>query len=206
MKTFLCNKKGVIYVNVIFISLIIFLLLTSILVMLVNNNIIINSNNDSYRAAYIAESILELKTNEIILLCDGFINDYLLDLQNYKIAYIEIIDDNPAIQYNPPDFSNYMHENISLNINQLKESTNNPFEEYKDDHYLKVDIEYDSDEECINIKSMGRYKRARKFINVKLELPIIMESGVDENKLPKISILPIKVIEYYQTFDTITYK
>ena len=63
------DEKGVIYVGVIFISLIIFVLSTSLLNILLNNNMIISSNNDNYRAGYIVESILELKIEEIMKLC-----------------------------------------------------------------------------------------------------------------------------------------
>lgn len=199
MKALLCNKKGTIYVSVIFISLIIFIVLGSLFNILVNNIRIINSNNDNYRAGYIAESILELKIANIMELSHEVINKYLLDLQTYKIEYIEKTKEIPHIPYNPPNFANYIRLGIILDIKTLSETTDNPFEEYKDNHYYKIDIKSDSNEEFINITATGRYNKARKFINVKLELPKIIENGFDEHSLPRIAIYPMNIVEYYQT-------
>lgn len=199
MKALLYNKKGTIYVSVIFISLIIFVLLTSLMYMSVNNNMVVNSNNDNSRAGYIVESILELKIMEIMELSDEVINDYLFDLQTYKIKYIETNNNSPT-PYNPPNFLNYIEQNMIPNIEKLSESENNLFEEYKAAHYFKVDIKCDPNEEFIDITSIGKYNQARKFINVKLELPKIIDNGIDEYKLPRIAIYPMNVVEYYQTF------
>lgn len=209
MKDFVYNKKGVIYVNVIFISLIIFVLSTSLLNILLNNNIIINSNNDNYRAGYIVESILELKLEEIIELCDKATDNYLTDLQAYNMEYTEAdhlqaydmgdteITGN-SILYNPPGFSSYI-ANLASGIEDLSEWENNPFAEYGDRHYYKIDIKCDLSKNCINITSRGEYRQARKFINVELELPKIINDGDNKFSLSGVVISPAKVTRYYQT-------
>ena len=199
MKNFIYNKKGVVYVNVIFILLIVSVLSISLLNILASNNIAINSNNDNYRAGYIIESILELKINEIMELCDQTICNYQADLQtyNYNIEYIKNV--NNDILCSPPDFHDYI-KNLVPDIEGLSKLANNPFEEYKEKHCYEVDIKCDLDKNCINIISRGEYNRARKFINVELELPIIVDNGTDENGLPKVIISPARVVKYYQTF------
>ena len=229
------DEKGVIYVGVIFISLIIFVLSTSLLNILLNNNMIISSNNDNYRAGYIVESILELKIEEIMKLCSQATGNYLadlqtynmgyietvglqtynigyietVDLQTYNIGYIETVDLRPCdmgyteiadsnILCSPSDFCNYMADLIS-DIEDLSGWETNPFEEYKERHYYRVDIECDLKENRIDITSGGEYRRARKFINVELELPRIINEGDDKSDLPGIVISPAKVIRYYQT-------
>lgn len=160
---------------------------------------VINSNNDNYRANYISESILELKIMQIMELSDEIIMEYLLDLQNYKKEYLKDINSNSSTKYDPPKFSIYVEQKIIPNIKNLGGNKSNPFEEYENDHYYKIDIEYDSNEKIINITSIGRYNRARRFIKAKLELPKIIDNGFDEYNLPKVSILPVNIVEYYQT-------
>lgn len=196
MKDFMYNKNGAIYVSVIFISLIIVVLSTSLLNILTSNNMAINSNNDNYRAGYIIESVLELKIEEIMKLCDQAINDYLTDLQTYNMGCVETAEG--YILHNPPSFHDYI-VNLAFDIEGLSGSANNLFEEYKEKHYYKVDIECNLNKNCVNITSRGEYKRARKFINVELELPTITNEGDDEYGLPKIAVSPAKVIRYYQT-------
>ena len=118
------------------------------------------------------------------------------------MEYIENADNN--ILYNPPNFRDYIESSIP-NINKLSELANNPFEGYKERHSYEIDIKCDIDNNCINIKSKGEYRRARKFINVDLGFPIATESGIDEHGLPKITISPVKVIKYYQTLVIIKY-
>ncbi|MGI6426655.1 MAG: hypothetical protein ACOX0L_03480 [Natronincolaceae bacterium] len=209
MKDCMHDEKGVIYVGIIFISLIIFVLSTSLLNILLNNNMIISSNNDNYRAGYIVESILELKIEEIMELCNQATDDYLADLQTYNMEYIETVDlqaydmvytevtDN-NILCGPSDFCNYMADLVS-DIEDLSGWENNPFEEYRERHYYKVDIKCDLSKNCINITSRGEYRQARKFINVDLELPEIINDGDDNSDLPGTVISPVKVIRYYQT-------
>ncbi|QUH20683.1 hypothetical protein [Alkaliphilus sp. B6464] len=199
MRSLLNNQNGIIYVSIIFIALIIFVILTSLVYIMSTNIEVINSNNDSYRANYISESILELKIMQIMELSDRVIIEYLLDLQKYKKEYIKDINNNPSVKYDPPKFSIYVEQKIIPNIKKLGSNENNPFEEYEDDHYYKIDIEYDSGEKVINITSTGIYNRARRFIKAKLELPKIIENGFDEYNLPKVSILPVSIVEYYQT-------
>ncbi len=203
------DEKGVIYVGVIFISLIIFVLSTSLLNILLNNNMIISSNNDNYRAGSIVESILELKIEEIMKLCNQATDNYLADLQAYNMEYIETVGlqtydmgyaqvaDNNVL-CSPPDFCDYIADLIS-DIEDLSGWETNPFEEYKERHYYRVDIECDLKENRIDITSGGEYRRARKFINVELELPRIINEGDDKSDLPGIVISPAKVIRYYQT-------
>jgi len=191
------NQKGIVCVSIIFISLIIFVMLTSMVYAMMNNIETVTSNNDSYRANYISESILELKITEVMELSDEIIMEYLLDLQSYKVEYLKNID--PSIKYDPPNFSIYVAQKIIPNIKKIGGSKNNPFEEYENDHYYKIDIDYDSSEKVVNITSMGRYNRARRFIKVKLELPKVIDNGFDEYNLPKVSILPINIVEYYHT-------
>ena len=183
MKDCLYNKRGSIYVGVVFIFLIVLVLPVSLLNILLSNNMAINSNNDNYRAGYIIESILELKIEEIMELCDRTVNDYLVDLDTYNTEYIEIVDDN--VLYSPPGFSSYV-AGLAFNIKNLSEWGNNPFDEYKEKHYYKVDIECDLSKNCIDIVSMGEYRQARKFINVELELPTIESNGDDGYGLPQI--------------------
>ncbi len=222
MKDFMYDEKGLVYVSVIFISLIIFVLSTSLLNILFNSNMIISSNNDSYRAGYIVESILELKIEEIMKLCSQATGNYLADLQTYNmgyietvglqtynIGYIETVDLRPCdmgyteiadsnILCSPSDFCNYMADLIS-DIEDLSGWETNPFEEYKERHYYKVDIKCDLSKNCINITSRGEYRQARKFINVDLELPRIINDGDGNPDLPGAVISPVKVIRYYQT-------
>jgi hypothetical protein len=209
MKDFMYDEKGLVYVSVIFISLIIFVLSTSLLNILFNSNMIISSNNDSYRAGYIVESILELKIEEIMKLCNQATDNYLADLQAYNMEYIETVGlqtydmgyaqvaDNNVL-CSPPDFCDYIADLIS-DIEDLSGWETNPFEEYKERHYYRVDIECDLKENRIDITSGGEYRRARKFINVELELPRIINEGDDKSDLPGIVISPAKVIRYYQT-------
>lgn len=199
MRSLLNNQNGIIYVSIIFISLTILVILTSLVYIMSTNIEVINSNNDNYRANYISESILELKIMQIMELSDEIIMEYLLDLQNYKKEYLKDININSSTKYDPPKFSIYVQQKIILNIKDLGGNKSNPFEEYENDHYYKIDIEYDSNEKVINITSIGRYNRARRFIKAKLELPKIIDNGFDEYNLPKVSILPVNIVEYYQT-------
>ena len=202
MKPFIQDDRGVIYVSVIFISLIVLMMSTSLLHMLISNNMIINSNNDNYRAGYIIESALELKIGEITELCNKTAENYLTDLQTYNMGYIVSIDGH--IFCNSPVFYNYVIDLVS-DIEALNESVANPFEEYKGEHSYKVDIKYDPNENLIDITAMGEYRQARKFIRVKLELPAITGEDTDEYGLPTMIISPAKVIQYYQTFDKIDF-
>jgi len=196
MKDSINNQKGIICVSIIFISLITFVLLSSLTYALINNIESVNSNNDNYRANYISESILEVKIVEIMKFSDVVINEYLLDLQRYKIEYLKGDQD---IEYDPPKFSNYATHKIIPYIKKIGGSENSSFKEYEKDHYYKIDINYDSIKKVVNITSLGRYKRARKFINANLELPKVIDNGFDEYNLPKVSILPINIVEYYHT-------
>jgi len=151
-------------------------------------------------ARYIAESILELRTAEITELSDEVIREYLVDLRNYKIKYIEEARNDSSVLYNPPNFSNYVQQRIIPNIKRLSGTINTPFEEYKDSHSSKIDIEYNSINKVIDIKAMGNYRRARVFVEVKIEPPKVIDDGFDKYNLPKINILPINIVQYYQTF------
>jgi len=196
MKDSINNQKGIICVSIIFISLITFVLLSSLTYALINNIESVNSNNDNYRANYISESILEVKIVEIMKFSDVVINEYLLDLQRYKIEFLKGDQDT---EYNPPKFSNYATQKIIPYIKKIGGSENSSFKEYEHDHYYKIDVNYDSIKKVVNITSLGRYKRARKFINANLELPKVIDNGFDEYNLPKVSILPINIVEYYHT-------
>ena len=197
MKASICNNRGAVYVGIIFILLTVLLLSTSLLNMSIDSmGMVINSNNDSYRANYIIESILELKIEEIMELFDGAIRNYMADLQTYKVEHSEDID---GFSYGLPDFYSYIR-GLDSDITGLSESAKNHFGEYKEKHYYKVDIKCDWDKKRVNITSRGEYKQARKFINVELELPTVTNEGEDENGLPKIAILPARITRYYQTY------
>lgn len=203
MRIFMNNDRGLIYVSVIFILLIILMLSASLMHMLISNSMAINSNNDNYRAGYIVESVLELKIEEIIELCDLITNNYMSDLQAYDMGYIVGIDGH--ILCCPPIFYNYIANSVS-NIESLSESADNPFEEYEKEHHYKIIIKCDLDKNCIDVTSVGEYRQARKFIKVRLELPAIEEEGIDEYGLSTIAISPAKVIQYYQTFEKIDFQ
>ncbi len=200
MKDLVKSEKGIVYISVILISLIIFVILTS-LVYLINNNIrAVISNNDNYKANYIVESNLDLKIMEITEISDKCINEYLLDLRNYKIKYIEERQKDASLPYDPPRFSTYINDIVIPDVENLSGTIYDPFEEYKDKHSFHADIKYNYSNKVVDITAVGTYRRARVFINVKLELPKAIENGVDEYNLPKINILPVNIIEYYQTF------
>lgn len=203
MRIFMNNDRGLIYVSVIFILLIILMLSASLMHMLISNSMAINSNNDNYRAGYIVESVLELKIEEIIELCDLIINNYMSDLQAYDMGYIVGIDGH--ILCCPPIFYNYIANSVS-DIESLSESADNPFEEYEKEHHYKIIIKCDLDKNHIDIISVGEYRQARKFIKVRLELPAIIDEGMDEYGLHTTIISPAKVIQYYQTFEKIDFQ
>lgn len=193
------NQRGMISVSIILISLIIFVILTSLAYSITNSIEAVISSNDNYRANYISESILELKIMEIMSLSDEVIMKYLLDLQKYKLNYIKDIENDLIIEYEPPNFSTYIQKNFIPKIKKLGNSKSNPFEEYDNDHYYEIEIVYDSNEKVINITSMGRYNRARRFIKAKLDIPKAVDYGIDEYNLPKVNILPVDIVEYYRT-------
>lgn len=198
MKKLFNNQKGSMSVSIIYITLIIIIILISLIYKLTNNIVAVNSNNDSYRANYISESITELKIMEITELYHETISEYLMDLKRYKIEYIKAASIDPYINYNPPNFSTYIQRSIP-HIKKLSSDGINTFKEYEDDHYYKIEIDYDSSKKVINITSMGRYNRARRFIKVKLEIPKVIDCGLDEYNLPKVGILSVNIVEYYHT-------
>ncbi|HZK57880.1 MAG TPA: hypothetical protein VFD17_06185, partial [Clostridia bacterium] len=137
MKNSICNNRGAVCVGIIFVLLTVLLLLTSLLNISTDSiGISINSNNDSYRANYIIESILELKIEEITELCNGAVSSYMADLQIYNMECREDIDNIP---YDPPDFCNYIRD-LDSDIKNLSKSARNSFEGYKEKHYYNVDI------------------------------------------------------------------
>lgn len=200
MKNLIKNQTGLIYVGVIYIFLIIITILASLLYLMNNNIAADTSNSYNYKANYIAESILEFNIMQINEISDKVIMEYLSDLKAYKSQYIKLVQDNPWVIYDPPLFSKYISQSFIPSIKELSGTTNRPFEEYEDDHYFKINIEYDSIYNVINIKAEGSYKRARVFINVKLDPPKSEDIGFDQYNLPKISISSIDIIEYYQSF------
>lgn len=197
MKKLIANQRGIVYLSIVYISLIILTILMSLLYLISNNIASVISNADNYRANYITESILELKIAEINELSEEVIMEYLLDLKQYKSRYIELSEDEYS-SYNPPKFSTYIRQKIIPNAKKISGTINNPFEEYDDNHYFKINVEYDNDDDLINIKAEGSYRRARTFIRAKLELPKSIEYGIDEYNLPKIKILSINIVQYYQ--------
>ena len=203
MGTFVRNDRGLICVSVIFILSIILVLPVSLIHMLVSNSMAINSNNDNYRAGYIVESVLELKIEEIIELCDLVINNYMSDLQTCDMGCI--VGTDGYILCCPPIFYNYIANSVS-DIESLSESVDNPFEEYEKEHHYKIIIKCDLDKNLVDITSVGGYRQARKFIKVRLELPVVTEEGIDEYGLPIMAISPAKVIQYYQTFEKIDFQ
>ena len=200
MRIFMNNDRGLIYVSVIFILLIILMLSASLVHMLVSNSMAVNSNNDNYRAGYIVESALELKIEEIIGLCGQVTNNYLSDLQAYNMGCIAGLDGH--IFCGPPIFYNYIADSVS-DMEDLSESVNNPFEEYEKEHHYKIVIKCDLDKNLVDITSVGGYRQARKFIKVRLELPVIIDEGIDEYGLSTMIISPARVVQYYQTFDKV---
>lgn len=202
MKTYIGNQDGFICVSVFFMILMVVAILTPPMYMLMNRSMAIRSNRNNYRASYIVESVLELKIAEIIDLCDQAIDDYLKDLETYNAQYI--INPDEYITHNPPRLSSYI-ANISTNIENLSESVNNPFEEYEDQHSYKIKIEHHLNENYIFINSKGEYREARRFIDVKIDLPATIDQGLDEHGLPITTILPAEVIQYYQTFEKINF-
>lgn len=194
------SQKGIASVSIIFISLIIFTILASLLNLFRDNILRVYSYKDHYRANYISESILDLTIVEIEGLSHKAIKDYLLDLKSYKEEYLQQIHENPGSLYNPPNFSAYITQNLIPEIRKLGYSKSNPFAEYEEKHSYKVEIEYNSKEKLIHITATGVYNRARRFIKATLELPQVMDSGLDEYNLPKVSISPVNIVEYYQTF------
>ncbi|MCK9268225.1 MAG: hypothetical protein M0P14_05900, partial [Alkaliphilus sp.] len=102
----------------------------------------------------------------------------------------------------PPIFYNYIADSVS-DMEDLSESVNNPFEEYEKEHHYKIVIKCDLDKNLVDITSVGGYRQARKFIKVRLELPAIIDEGIDEYGLSTMIISPARVVQYYQTFDKI---
>ncbi len=200
MRNLVKNQSGLVYVGVIYISLIIITILASLLHLMNNNIIADTSNSYNYKANYIAESLLELNIMEINEISDKVIKEYLTDLKGYKSEYIRLVQNDPSVIYDPPLFSKYISQSFIPIIKQLSGTTNRPFEEYEDNHYFKIDIKYDSIYNVINIKAEGSYQRARVFINVKLDPPQSVDVGFDEYNLPQIRISSIDIIEYYQSF------
>ena len=197
MKSFMYNKDGAVYTSIVFVLLIIFVLIASLLNILAGNSIIINSNNDSYRADYIVESVLELKINEIMELCTETVDNYLADLQKYDTEYME--NDDCNFLYSPPDLYNYITSLIP-DVEKLSETVDNPFEEYSGKHSYGVDIKCNLNQNSISIVSKGEYNRARKFVKVEMRLPTIIHEDFDENGLPETTVLPAEVTKRYQTF------
>lgn len=199
MKNPIKGSKGIISIHVFFIALMMFVILTSLLYMMTNQLKIQMSNNDSYRANYLAESIVELKLAEILQLSEEVIKKYRIDLYRYKVEYLLLIYQGFDKRYNPPVFADYVKRELLPQIKELSSSENNPFEDYLEDHHYKIKIQYDTRQNVIMMEAMGRYKRARRFIYVKLSLPQSMDNGLDEYDLPRISIISPHIVGYYRT-------
>lgn len=200
MKTYLNNKDGFVYISLIFILLIISGLLASLTQLINYNNILVKSNNDNYRANYIAESILELKIEELLDLCNGAVDSYLKDFHQYNMQFSG--QANNYVFYSLPDFYNYINAIIPY-VEGLSQWESNPFAEYKEDHYYEIIIQACLRDNYIHLIASGQYGNARSFIDVVIQLPVLINRGQDENGLPIEDILPAEVVKYYQTFDKI---
>lgn len=198
MKNSMKASKGMISIHVFFIALMMFVILTSLLYTMTNHIHIRVSNNDSHRANYLAESIVELKLAEILQLSEEVIEAYRIDLYRYKSEHLLSIRDGFDKKYNPPTFVDYVKREFLPQIKELSSSENNPFEDYLEDHHYRIKIQHDTGQNVIMIEAMGRYNRARRFIHVKLALPQAMDNGLDEYDLPRISITSPNILGYYR--------
>ena len=194
------SNKGAIFVYVIILCSIIMIFATSIITLLDDGRLYRNSQINAAKSYYLAESAIDEVLNTIYGTTEDIINQYLIDLKEYKVQYImdKNNDKGSDIRYNPPAFNNYMYIGLISKLNSLKYENKNPFEEYSKVHSYKIEAKYEASNKII-INVVGSYESARKFIRVELCMPELIEDGKDHYNLPNVKIRSMYIKSKYQT-------
>lgn len=198
MKKYLYENHGSIVVISLIGGMIIVTLLFSTITLFINDYYAVQSNEDTVRAYYLAESGIKKVICEMEEITEKTISTYLIDLKNYKINYIK--NDNDINKYNPLKLEDYIQKSLTKKLHTLNKTIIKPFTNYSCSHSYSIKVTYDSSKKIIDIISVGKYNKARKFIHAKLKSPIVCNNGIDSYGLEKIKVVPLQLESYYQTF------
>ncbi|SDK51792.1 hypothetical protein [Natronincola ferrireducens] len=202
MEKGLTNKRGSIVVNVFIIGLIIFTLMISAVTLVANDYQRVASSSHSIKAYFLAESAMEEAYHEILILVDDVVVEYLEDLKEYKMDFINKMKEEEVHpnEYQPPQLGDYLQDRMLVNLAFYNKIVENPFHNYSPYHYYKRSFTYDSNHNTIVIEVVGVYNQARKFIRGEARLPIAYNKVKDRYNLPQVEVVSLEMISSYQTY------
>ncbi|WP_157047249.1 hypothetical protein [Alkaliphilus metalliredigens] len=191
-------------ITVIMIISVVLLLALSMVTVSTNHYQMVHSSSSGIKAYYLAESAIDITTYELLIMSEQAIFYFLTDLQSYKIQYILEGEEGDTIllkDYHPPILENYLEDKVVDHLSIIERRITQPFEEYHASHYYEILIEGVSlSTNHIQMMGIGSYDEARRFIKFVVQLPEVIEVGVDALGLPEIEVVPLRVVSYYQTF------
>ena len=198
-KKSISNNKAYISVTCLFIGKFILVFTMAIYNICIVDYQMVSSNADAMRANYSSETAVDEAIIDIYEHMDAIIMNYLEDLREYKINYIEslsILGIEP--DYSPPNFDSYLKRDFINKISNLNKIVKNPFLGYIKEHEYSINIKYEKTEDVIYITGFGSYDNARKRIKAKVSMPRVVVIGHDAFGLEEIEIYPMEVISYFQ--------
>ena len=199
MKNRISNQKAYIAVSCLIVGTMILTFAMSTYSIFLKNYQVILSNKDAIKANYLAELAVDESIMMISQELDIIITQYLQDLKDYKINYLDnLIKKETSPSYYPPTLDNYLQIYFINRLSDFNQSVENPFLGYDHQHNYKTIFSYDKSQKRISIEGLGFYHNTRKRILVTMDMPKSISAGVDCFGLEKIQINPIKIVSYYQ--------